>query len=92
MRQAICAGSVKKPGLRRLPDARDLTLQCGALTPRATPPTMEWLKTIGIAGFMFFLLKGLAWLVVFALISRGVIPKKTLAKWRMKWRGMLGKR
>lgn len=53
---------------------------------------MEWLKTIGIAGFMFFLLKGLAWLVVFALISRGVIPKKTLAKWRMKWRGMLGKR
>lgn len=53
---------------------------------------MEWLKGLGIAGFLFFLLKGVAWLVLFALISRGVIRKKTLAKWRMKWRTLLGKR
>jgi hypothetical protein len=29
-----------------------------------TPPAKKWLKRIGIAGFLFFLLKGLAWLAV----------------------------
>ena len=39
---------------------------------------MDTLKTLGIAGFLFFLLKGLLWLVLFALVARGVIPKERL--------------
>lgn len=29
-----------------------------------------WLKRAGIGAFMFFLLKGIAWLVVFALAAK----------------------
>ncbi len=47
---------------------------------------MEWLQTIGVAGFLFFLGKGLLWLVVFALISRGMISKFTLGRWRIRLR------
>ena len=32
----------------------------------------QWLQTIGVAGFMFFLLKGIGWLVVFWLQSLGL--------------------
>lgn len=49
---------------------------------------MEWLQTLGVAGFMFFLLKGIAWLVVFWLISRGVIRKHSLAKLKLRWRNL----
>ena len=49
---------------------------------------MEWLKTLGVAGFMFFLLKGIAWLVVFWLISRGVIRKHKVAKLKLRWRNL----
>lgn len=52
-------------------------------------PTMEWLKTLGVAGFLFFLLKGLAWLLVFFLISRGVIKRRQLALMKLKWRKFL---
>lgn len=30
---------------------------------------VEWVKRFGIAGFMFFLIKGLLWLIVPALIA-----------------------
>ena len=53
---------------------------------------MEWLKTIGVAGFMFFLLKGLAWLLVFWLISRGIIRRRQLVMWKLKLRKALGLR
>jgi hypothetical protein len=53
---------------------------------------MEWLKTIGIAGFLFFLLKGIAWLVLFALVSKGVLPKEKVERWRKKVRKKLGMR
>ena len=46
----------------------------------------QWLRTIGLAGFMFFLLKGLGWLVVFWLISRGVIHKHAVAKAKLRLR------
>ena len=49
---------------------------------------MEWLKTLGVAGFMFFLLKGIAWLVVFWLISRGVIRKHKVAELKLRWRNL----
>lgn len=31
----------------------------------------EWIRKLGVAGFLFFLVKGLAWLIVPALIARG---------------------
>lgn len=49
---------------------------------------MEWLKTIGVAGFLFFLLKGIGWLVVFWFISRGVIRKHSVAKLKLRWRNL----
>jgi len=37
---------------------------------------MEFLKDIGIAGFLFFLIKGLFWIALFVLIYFGVIDKE----------------
>jgi hypothetical protein len=51
---------------------------------------LEWIKTIGIAGFLFFLVKGLVWLVVFALISRGVIERKKFEAFKTKVRRIFG--
>ena len=48
----------------------------------------QWLQTIGVAGFMFFLLKGIGWLVVFWLISRGIIRKHTVAKLKLRCRNL----
>ncbi|MDA9756092.1 hypothetical protein N9V29_03900 [Flavobacteriales bacterium] len=48
----------------------------------------QWLQTIGVAGFMFFLLKGIGWLVVFWLISRGIIRKHTVAKLKLRWHNL----
>jgi hypothetical protein len=31
----------------------------------------NWLKRIGIAGFFFFLIKGIGWLAVFYFASKG---------------------
>ncbi len=36
---------------------------------KENPSTNKWLKRFGFAGFMFFLIKGLMWLVVPALIA-----------------------
>ncbi|GAB1448080.1 MAG: hypothetical protein LCH37_01940 [Bacteroidetes bacterium] len=40
---------------------------------------MVWIKRLGIWGFLFFLIKGIAWLVVLFvipyLISKGIISK-----------------
>lgn len=35
--------------------------------------TIKWLKKIGIAGFLFFLLKGIAWLFVFYFAGKGCL-------------------
>jgi hypothetical protein len=32
----------------------------------------KWLKRIGIAGFLFFLIKGIVWLFVFYALWKGV--------------------
>ena len=37
---------------------------------------MEWLKGIGLIGFMFFFIKGMLWIVVFLLIWFGLINKE----------------
>lgn len=39
---------------------------------------MEWLKGIGIAGFMFFLIKGLLWIVLALLIYFGLVDKNKI--------------
>lgn len=43
----------------------------------APPPSrvarFAWVRKLGVAGFVFFLLKGLAWLVVPALVVRKAI-------------------
>lgn len=31
-----------------------------------------WVKKIGVAGFLFFLIKGLIWLVVFYFIGKNI--------------------
>ena len=55
-------------------------VSCVRNTPRPHLYTevthMETLKTLGIAGFLFFLIKGLLWLLLFALVARGVISKE----------------
>lgn len=59
------------------------------MTHQALPtfdPSMEWLQTIGVAGFLFFLFKGLAWLVLFWLIGQGIVRKHTVAKAKLRWR------
>ncbi len=45
---------------------------------------MEWIKNIGMAGFLFFLIKGILWLVVFALIYFGWIKKEKIESLKMK--------
>lgn len=47
---------------------------------------MEWLKALGVAGFLFFLVKGLLWLVVFYLISRGIIQKSAVEQAKLRLR------
>ncbi len=37
---------------------------------------MEFLKDIGIAGFLFFLIKGLFWIVLFIGVYSGLIDKE----------------
>lgn len=36
---------------------------------------MDTLKAFGLAGFLFFLIKGLMWLVLFGLVARGIVSK-----------------
>ncbi len=45
---------------------------------------MEFLKDLGIVGFWFFFIKGMLWLVLFALVYFGVIDKKKMAKIKSK--------
>jgi hypothetical protein len=45
---------------------------------------MELLKDLGIAGFLFFFLKGLLWLVLFVLVYFGLINKKKVRRIKEK--------
>lgn len=47
---------------------------------------MDTLKAFGLAGFLFFLIKGLMWLVLFALVARGVVPREKVERWRRAFR------
>ena len=41
---------------------------------------MEFLRDIGIAGFLFFLIKGLLWIVLFILVYFGFIDNEKVRK------------
>lgn len=45
---------------------------------------MDTLKAFGLAGFLFFLIKGLMWLVLFALVARGVVSKDKVDRFRQR--------
>jgi hypothetical protein len=45
---------------------------------------MEFLRDLGIAGFLFFLIKGLLWLVLFALVYFGLIGKEKARRVKTK--------
>lgn len=47
---------------------------------------MNTLKAFGLAGFLFFLIKGLIWLVLFALVARGVVSKDKVDRFRQRLR------
>ena len=47
---------------------------------------MDTLKALGLAGFLFFLMKGLMWLVLFALVARGVVSKDKVDRFRQRLR------
>jgi hypothetical protein len=36
-------------------------------------PLFRWVKRFGIAGFLFFLIKGLLWLIIPYLIAKGIL-------------------
>ncbi len=39
-----------------------------------------WLKKIGMVGFLFFLIKGIGWLVIIGLLAFGVADESTVQK------------
>jgi hypothetical protein len=45
---------------------------------------MELLKDLGIAGFVFFLLKGLLWIVLFLLVYFGFVDKEKVRRIKVK--------
>jgi len=45
---------------------------------------MEFLKDLGIAGFLFFLIKGIVWIVLFLLVYFGIIDKQRLRNIKAK--------
>ena len=47
---------------------------------------MDTLKAFGLAGFLFFLIKGLMWLVLFSLVARGVVSKDKVDRFRQRLR------
>lgn len=53
---------------------------------------MDTLKAFGLAGFLFFLIKGLMWLVLFVLVARGVVSKEKVDRLRHRLRFRRGKR
>ena len=47
---------------------------------------MDFLKELGLISFLFFLVKGLLWLVLFALVYFGFIDKKKVQSFKERLR------
>jgi hypothetical protein len=46
-----------------------LKMSDGSKNPRQRICPLKWIKRLGVAGFLFFLIKGLLWLVLPGLIA-----------------------
>jgi hypothetical protein len=53
---------------------------------------METLKTLGIAGFLFFLIKGLLWLLLLVLVAKGVVSKERVERFKKRLQGPFKRR
>lgn len=41
---------------------------------------LSWLKKLGAAGFLFFLVKGILWLILFGLVAFGFMDEAAVEK------------
>ena len=53
---------------------------------------METLKTLGIAGFLFFLIKGLLWLLLLVLVAKGVVSNERVERFKKRLQGPFKRR
>ena len=53
---------------------------------------METLKTLGVAGFLFFLIKGLLWLLLLVLVAKGVVSKERVERFKKRLQGPFKRR
>ncbi|MFN0033157.1 MAG: hypothetical protein ACKVOR_13435 [Flavobacteriales bacterium] len=51
--------------METIQDTNPPAAQAGASTQKPASKTRLWLKRLGWAGFLFFLIKGIGWLVFF---------------------------
>ncbi|HKQ50190.1 MAG TPA: hypothetical protein VJZ71_19095 [Phycisphaerae bacterium] len=59
-------------GLPVCREALTVAGECGREQCRASCRVVRWVRRFGVAGFLFFLVKGLLWLIVPALVARGL--------------------
>jgi len=61
-----------KMRIRVCHEALTSNAECGQAKCRVSCRTVRWIRRLGVAGFLFFLVKGLLWLIVPALVARGL--------------------
>lgn len=61
-----------RAGLPVCQEALTVAGECGREHCRASCRTVRWVRRFGVAGFVFFLVKGLLWLIVPVLLARGL--------------------
>lgn len=59
-------------GLPVCQEALAVGAECGRAHCRASCRVVRWVRRFGVAGFVFFLVKGLLWLIVPVLVARGL--------------------
>ena len=59
-------------GLPVCQEALSVGGECGQEHCRASCRVVRWVRRFGMAGFVFFLVKGLLWLIVPVLVARGL--------------------
>jgi hypothetical protein len=53
-------------------NVKEKPLQC-PVPHKERGKVMAWIKKIGVAGFFFFLIKGLLWLIIPYLLAKGLL-------------------
>jgi hypothetical protein len=57
--------------MNTLEQEKDKTLEC-PVSHKGRSNFKRWMKRLGVAGFIFFLLKGLVWIAVFAFGAEAI--------------------